>query len=252
MPGTPNRPSISDTKAALATIAEIVTFLFAAFDGYLKLIAPPVSRVGGMDAAASVGFASFAALLIFLYAKVWIRASASPMGRRIWMVATGTLIAAYLGVGFQYQSVVDRHTFLFPIGQTNGTREVYGNELTDVGKQLTGAFALRNKRQPLPAELIQGAGGRIEQTLLTIWTSRSIQAAHDSLVLWYVLFVVVLATAIASLLELMLAPASEHETPPSAVRPEKAEGMDPVKAPDDALKPFVNPPLTMETKELVP
>src|SRR4051812_15288787 len=130
MDGTSARPSLADTKAALATVAEIVVFLFAAFDGYLKLIAPPVSRVGGMYGPAAVGFASFAALLIFLYAKTWMHASTRKQGRNIWMAVTGILIVAYVAVGFRYQSVIDQHTFLYPLGQTTGAREVYGNELT--------------------------------------------------------------------------------------------------------------------------
>jgi hypothetical protein len=246
MSDTQSTPLLSDTKAALVTVAEIVTFLFAAFDGYLKLIAPPVSRVGGMYGPAAVGFASFAALLIFLYAKVWMRGAASRKGPRIWMVATGVLIVAYLAVGFRYQAVIDRHTFLFPIGQTTGTREVFGDVLTPVGKVLTGAFESTNHRAPLPAELIQGAGGGIEKTLLSIWTSRSIQDAHNSIVLWYVLFVVVLATSIACLLELMLMPGARG----GPIAPDDTADAKPddkvVKAPEGALRPLVAPPMKRE------
>lgn len=190
------------TKAVLATLFELVVFLFAGFNGYLTKLAPPASRAGGMSPAAAVGFASFAALLVFLLAKVWMRHSLAEQYKRRWFAITVALTVFYLAAGFEYQRKTSDVTFLYPLGDLHGNVEVIGERLTAEGKAAVAVFRGGNGRDPLPAELIAEDGGD-RSKIIVYWEPASVREAHDALVWRYVLFVVVISAALASLIELM-------------------------------------------------
>ncbi|HEY9226909.1 MAG TPA: papain-like cysteine protease family protein [Gemmatimonadaceae bacterium] len=200
---TPPTP-MSSTKSVLVTVAEVVVFLFAGFNGYLKLAAPPAGRVGGMSGEAAVGFASFGALLIFLFAKTWIPSRfAAPSMRTAWLRITSVLVAAYFAAGLLYQRTLDRYTFYFPLGNP-AAREVLGKNRTKLGESVFQQLQKQNERAPLPAEMIQSIGEPPSAANTKLWEPQSIQDAQNSLIYAYVGFIVILASSIARLIELQL------------------------------------------------
>lgn len=192
----------SGFKAVLVTMFELIAFLFAGFNGYLTNLAPPVSRAGGMSPTAAVGFASFAALLMFLLAKVWMRHSRAERYKRFWFATTVALTFAYVASGLEYQRKTGNVTFLYPLGDIEGRVEIVGEQMTPSGQAAMREFTRQNGRDALPAELIAELGGK-QSDILVLWDPASIRASHDGLVLRYVAFVVILSAALASLIELM-------------------------------------------------
>ncbi|HYR06654.1 MAG TPA: hypothetical protein VEQ60_02720 [Longimicrobium sp.] len=192
----------TDTKAALVTMAEVITFLFAAFNGHLTGAAPPASRIGGMRADYAVGIASFAALLIFLLVKALLSEKPSAQHRKIWLRIAAGLTVVYLIVAVSYGGSYNAHTFVWTPDSTTRTVELVGRDHTARGREMVANFRRDKGVEPLPGELLAYSESYDAAKIPALWTSASIVRAHNHLVYLYITMVVVLATAIASLLEL--------------------------------------------------
>jgi hypothetical protein len=193
---------VTDNKAAPATLAEVSTFLFAALNGHLFSVAPPASRVGGLPADLAVGIASFAALLVFFVVKSYV----TPWKHRraFWLVMATLLTGLYLIAALRYGGGLNRNTFVYSPDPETRTVEVVGNDYTNVGKQMAANFRRKYRAEPLPGELLQYGGGYDPGKITELWTARSVVRAHNQMVYRYLTMVVLLAMAIASLIQLSM------------------------------------------------
>jgi hypothetical protein len=207
----------NDTKAALITLAEVVTFLFAAFNGHLTGAAPPASRIGGMRADYAVGIASFAALLIFLLVKAVLLEKALTQHRKIWLGIAGVLTVIYLAVAIGYGRSYNNHTFVWTPDSTMRTVELIGSDHTARGNKMVANFRRENGVKPLPGELLAYSESYDATRITALWTSASVVRVHNQLVYLYIAMVAVLATAIASLLELTQSTPIREPPPPERI-----------------------------------
>jgi hypothetical protein len=98
---------MKDFKGLLALFIEVVTFLFAAFGGFLKRIAPP-DPVG---AAYPVGIMSFLMLGILLFISAMSRHKATPAADRKWIIAGVALFLLALPPSFLYPYLLSLRTY---------------------------------------------------------------------------------------------------------------------------------------------
>jgi hypothetical protein len=192
---------MSETKAGLITAAEVVTFLFAAFNSHLTGIAPPASRIGAMRADFAIGVASFAALLVFMLVKAAATTASIQRHKRIWFVVALVLTLGYVGFALSYSRSFNAYTFVYAPTDSARTTVVIGDEYTAYGQKLGENYKRAHGVWPIPAELLSSEGNEPARITL-LYTTDSIVSVHNRLIYLYIGMVVVLATAIASLLEL--------------------------------------------------
>lgn len=214
-------------KNVLATAAEVVVFLFAAFGGHLVAAAPPISAAGGVPARFAVGLASFAALLVFLLVKAWM---GGWPGRTAWAVAAPALALAYVASAFAYQRSFSENTFGFRHSDTETTTEIRGHELTKAGEDARAWFVANKGREPLAAELVRDEAKGVDG-IPVLWTTDSLREAYDELLRLYVAMIVCLAAAIACLIELVaVRPPARSGGAVAAVGTPHGEGATPAAA----------------------
>src|SRR6185295_8096990 len=98
------------TKDLLAKAIGVVTFLFAAFSGFLTSVAPPEDT----GSSFAVGFSSFVALAIFLVLSA-VSKNQQPMKHKgIWLALAMASLATALATAFVYKANLDKLTFAFP------------------------------------------------------------------------------------------------------------------------------------------
>jgi hypothetical protein len=179
-----------DTQDILSRSVQTVAFLFAAFSGFLKGIAPPEER----EARFAVGTASLLSLCIFLLVSNWIRKRRSTLlERRLWFALAGALTLSAAGTAFAYHYNTNRLTFGYPPDNPHG-HYIAGTEY------LPAAAALAAQGQLSPPEVVAKFGG-LPNTFL-VWRPESIERAQLILISNYLLFVLSLAGAIFSLIEM--------------------------------------------------
>ena len=96
-----------DYKQLLATFIEVVTFLLAAFGGFLKNIAPP-DQVG---ASFPVGILSFLTLIVLMIVSALGRQSSAKNTGRRWILAGAILFLIALPSAFVYRHTASNFTY---------------------------------------------------------------------------------------------------------------------------------------------
>jgi len=174
------------TKRTLMKAVGIVSFLFAAFSGFLKDVAPPPET----GAWKWVGFSSFGVLIVFLYVSALSAGRSNLKMRRTWLIVSACFFALAVGSGIVYGLALDRLTFWYPPGNATG-RYVAGTVLTPKGQ------AFHPSPEQYPSVVFEfGLDNRDE-----IWTPESITHAGHILCGYYSIFLVSLAACIFCLTE---------------------------------------------------
>lgn len=199
------------TRDILRYGIELSAFILSAFGGYLKAIAPPQEAGAGL----SVGLASFATLIVFLFVVAISRGQNQKARRTLWLRISVVLACLALISAFAYMSNSNKLTFRYPpqtgeryMGGTQFTPEgqLYWDRLQDLS-QVVLKFGLSNRAQ--------------------IWTPDSINRAQLLLSFNYIVFVVSLTGTVFALSEGILADPFSTKTrgsprvPRSARRPLK-------------------------------
>jgi hypothetical protein len=96
-----------DYRQLLATFIEVVTFLLAAFGGFLKNVAPP-DQVG---ASFPVGMLSFLTLIVLMIISALGRQSSAKDTSRKWVLAGAILFALAVPSAFAYRHMVSNFTY---------------------------------------------------------------------------------------------------------------------------------------------
>lgn len=177
-------------REILGRAAEVVTFLFAMFSGYLEKIAPPEDV-----AEFAVGLASFLALILLLFLSVQARGRFSARRRKIWMAVAGVLAAVALIAGLVYQRQLSTLTFFYPPEHPDAEHLIHGTRYTPE------AQALADRGMSPGQVLAQFGPDNIQQ----VWPAGTIENARTILTINYLVLVLSLAGTIFSLVEVYLA-----------------------------------------------
>jgi hypothetical protein len=174
------------TKKTLMKAMGIVSFLFAAFGGFLKDVAPPPET----GAWKWVGLCSFAVLILFLYVSVLSARRSSPKVRRTWLMVSACFFVLAVSFGIVYGLALDRLTFWYPPGNATG-RYLAGTVLTPRGQ------TFHPSPEQYSAVVFEfGLANRDK-----IWTPESLTHAGHLLCGYYSIFLVSLAACIFCLTE---------------------------------------------------
>jgi hypothetical protein len=193
------------TKTLLAKAIAIVTFLFAAFSGFLTNVAPPEET----GSSFAVGFSSFVALAVFLILSAASKNQNPTKHKAIWLTAAVAAFAVALVTAFVYKNNLDNLTFRFP-PENESNIYVRGTVLTP------SADKYQSEHQGKTVADILGDYGGIPAKEL-VWTPESIRAAQLKLTINYVALVLSLAATIFSVTEgLLVEPKISQENVMSA------------------------------------
>jgi hypothetical protein len=178
------------THAMLARAVQGVTFLFAAFSGFLRGIAPPEETGSGF----AVGVASLLSLCVLLLLSSRSRnRKPTAKERRLWLSMAGSLTVVAVGAALTYYYNTNRLTFGYPADNPHGWY-VAGTEY------LAPAATLARQAQLSPAKVVAEFGG-LPNTYL-VWRKESIDRARLILVTNYLVFTLSIAGAVFSLVEM--------------------------------------------------
>ncbi len=173
----------------LLRIVQIVSFLFAAFGGFLANIAPPEEASPGF----AVGLASFLSLCVLLYIAAISKDLPPRKHKRRWLVAAGIAFAGSVGFAAWYSTLLLHHTFRYP-SETSPERYVAGTEMTSAARD----YAQANPGRSTTA-IVKDFGGLERRE--SVWTASSIALATQLLTGAYVGLVVCFAATIFCLTE---------------------------------------------------
>ena len=181
---------MKDFKSALASFVEIVTFLLAAFGGFLKQIAPP-SQVG---ASFPVGIVSFLMLIILMLFSALGRNTSSDKVRKRWIAAGIVFFLLALPASFFYPNALSKYTY--PPGAKLEDKKLCASDayLTDDARAYKTAHPADATPEALDRNLPNG----------DIWTSQGITRAQQTLLAAYAILVLTISSAIFCLLEATL------------------------------------------------
>ena len=173
-------------RQLLIRAVQAVTFLFAAFSGFLKGIAPPE----GETSVFAIGTASLLTMCIFLGLSG--RSNKTIARERALRWAGGVLTAiAALAALFYFQSL-ERLTFRYPPG-TGEAKYIAGTELTPDAAKLIAANGFTS-----PVVVAKFGGPEFKEL---VWTKESIQRSRTILISIYLFFVLSIAGAIFAFME---------------------------------------------------
>src|SRR6266851_1024902 len=97
-------------KKRLATFIQVVVFLFAAFGGFLKNIAPPAQT----NPKFAVGLSSFLVLILLLIVSAVAAGSPEKKARKTWITVGGVLFLVAITAGILYPWTLDKLTYAYP------------------------------------------------------------------------------------------------------------------------------------------
>jgi hypothetical protein len=176
-----------DYKKLLTSFIEIVTFLLAAFGGFLKQIAPP-EETGSTYA---VGLLSFLVLITLMIISALARGTSGAKFRRNWILAGTVAFLVAIPPSFLYPSARAQYTWSYPPGSV--VQRVRGAD-TGFTPEVK-AFLKDHPDESSPQELAR------KFDLDEIWTTESLRQARTRLLALYAWLVLSLATAVFCLLE---------------------------------------------------
>jgi hypothetical protein len=197
---------MKDYKSALASFIEIVTFLLAAFGGFLKQIAPP-SQVG---ASFPVGIVSFLMLIILMIFSALGRNALSDKVRNRWIAAGIVFFLLALPASVIYPNALSKYTY--PPDAKLEDRKICSSDeyLTDDARAFKTAHHADATAQGLERNLPKG----------DVWTPQGITRAQQLLLAAYACLVLTISSAIFCLLEASLG----SKTPVTAASPANPGG----------------------------
>jgi hypothetical protein len=197
---------MKDYKSALASFIEIVTFLLAAFGGFLKQIAPP-SQVG---ASFPVGIVSFLMLIILMLFSAMGRNAPSDKVRKRWVAAGMVFFLLAVPASFIYPNALSKYTY--PPDAKLEDRKICASDtyLTDDARAFKTTNPSDGTAQGLESNLPKG----------DVWTPQGITRAQQLLLAAYASLVLTISSAIFCLLEATLG----SKTPVAAASPANPGG----------------------------
>jgi hypothetical protein len=166
---------------------ETVTFLFAAFSGFLKNVAPPDEIHPGF----ATGTASFAVLALLLFVSSLRPGGAKSIRRGRWLTVGMLLLATSLASSVIYTVILERYTFAYP---PEGIRSTYVR-----GAGYTSAAARLASEGLAPSAIVAKFGGLQNREL--VWSPESLQRARAILLVSYLTMVLAIAAAVFCFLE---------------------------------------------------
>jgi hypothetical protein len=175
-----------DYKQLLATFIEVVTFLLAAFGGFLKNIAPP-DQVG---ASFPVGILSFLTLIVLMIVSALGRQSSAQNAGRRWILAGAILFLIALPSAFVYRHMASNFTYPQTVDLAKRKISASDEFLTTDARQ----YKLANPNVT-PEDLARNFPDG------DIWTREGINHSESMLLLAYVGLVLSIAASIFCLLE---------------------------------------------------
>jgi len=192
-----------DTRVLLIKSTEIVTFLFAAFGGFLLKVAPP--EAGG--AQFGVGISSILTLCVLLYISAVSLNLPQHVYEKRWLIAAGVSFVIALSASFFYQSNFLKYTFHYP---TESSEEIYfrGTTMTEKAEEYCG-----KRFEIVTVQDCVGDFGGLA-TRGRVWQPDSIQTATLFLTSNYIVVILSLATTIFCLTEGILSPRGMFENTP--------------------------------------
>lgn len=177
---------MKDLKTLLASSIQVVTFLLAAFGGFLKRIAPPDET----GASYAVGVMSFLTLIALMIVSAIARNGPKQKAYKNWMITGIVLFIVGVAASFAYPFFLSQYTF--PQQSEPRSRRISSSD-----SYLT-PDAQRYKHDHPDAgaeELIQNLPDE------DVWTRAGIMRAQLWLLLAYASLVLSLAGAVFCLLE---------------------------------------------------
>jgi hypothetical protein len=183
-------------ETVLKRSGEIIGVLFSSFGGYLLHAAPPQNDATGVTVGQATGIASFAALLVLLALTGIPGAAWNAKRRAVWGVVAVVAAISFVATAVSYYRSLQAFTFVYPPdGGPNSASYVRGS------KWQTAAAAYRRVHpDKSDGELLSDFGGL--PAITALWTRESIDRTELDLTKEYLLVVVLLATAVFSLIEL--------------------------------------------------
>lgn len=180
--------SIKDAKKLLTSFGQVVVFLFSAYGGFLKKIAPPDET----GTSYAIGVLSFLVLIVLMIVSAAARHAPGTKYRRASLSAGIVCLGLAIPAAFLYPRMLDRYTYSYPPEKPTETR-VKGADtaLTDDAREWT----RENPRESSPGILAR----KLPRD--DIWTPESIEHAKSVLLASYASLVLSLATAMFCLME---------------------------------------------------
>jgi hypothetical protein len=199
---------MKDFKSGLASFIEVVTFLFAAFGGFLKGIAPP-NQVG---ASFPVGIVSFLMLIVLMIFSALSRNTPTGKTRVKWIAAGIFFFVLSLPASFLYPNALSKYTF--PPQAKLSEKKICASDayLTADARD----FEKNNPTSTTPEDLLRNLPDN------DIWTGQGIERSEQILLATYALLVLTLSGAIFCLLEATIgnkAPVAPAPAPPAPPAP---------------------------------
>jgi hypothetical protein len=177
---------MKDFKETLTTFIQVVTFLFAAFGGFLKKIAPP-DQVG---ASFPVGVLSFLTLIVLMIITSLGQEKASGKSYRPWLIAGTILFLIACPTAFLYPRLLGSYTY--PQASPLQERKINASDA-----YLSSHARLYKSTHP--EVTVEGLSRNLPDG--DVWTETGIQDAEQRLLLCYACLVLSLSGAIFCLLE---------------------------------------------------
>jgi hypothetical protein len=178
---------MKDYKGVLVWAVEVVTFITAAFSGFLTRIAPP-DQTG---ASYAVGIVSFLLLITLLIVSALGRQTTRARNN-LWIIAGGCCLAMAIPAAFLYSGQLDRYTYWYPPEKPVARHvQASADDLTELARD----YVLRNPNDSSAAQL------ELNLPSDEIWNKKAVARTSRKLLLTYVWLTMSLATAVFCLIE---------------------------------------------------
>jgi hypothetical protein len=167
---------------------EVVVFLFAAFSGFLKIIAPPEE----VNTSFALGMTSFLTLITLLFITAISQHMAVKQYKRLWLIVAFAASLIFLSSGVLYKYERDRLTFFYP-PESSQLEYVGGTSMTQEAR------TYKDKTGKSDASVVAAFGGLLYRE--QVWPGESSRTARLILTVNYMLLVLTLAATLFSLVE---------------------------------------------------
>jgi hypothetical protein len=187
---------VQTNKRLLTSLIEVVTFLFGAFGGFLKRIAPPDPT----NTAYALGISSFFVLINLMVVTAIMRHSCLAYAWKRWLWAGIISFSVAVPAAFLYPDQMEKHTYVPQEG--DNVRKINGSpaDLTPQARQ----FVRTNPLESSPSSLEMNLPSN------QIWTREGLERTSRKLRMLYVWLVLSLCTAVFCLLEANLSSTLAH------------------------------------------